>query len=227
MAVFALVPYLESVKEPIPNFIGVVRLNGQEVLRRNYTADPTTWQEKTVTLPASTLHAGVNQLTFSRGRGYRAVLLHHHLASGSTASRGREVGRGRYAADQTRVLQARRAAPPRDRFSTALASSPDDRFDTNDRVVVRLTLTSKQRLRYVLITDPFPAGLEPSARGDVGFMDWRCVVGGQRRARRSGQLLLGLAPGRHSHHRVHCHRPHPRATSTRPRPTASICISPK
>jgi uncharacterized protein YfaS (alpha-2-macroglobulin family) len=40
-------------------------------------------------------------------------------------------------------------------------------------VLVRLTITSKQRLRYALVEDPFPAGMEPSARGDVGLMDWR------------------------------------------------------
>jgi len=172
VALHALVDYLRTVQEPNPDYTAVVKVNGQPLLSRSFAGEPKTWQEIEIEVPAGTLHRGVNTVTFARvgaaGRLYYRANLRQQVAMKADE----ETASGAIFRVRREYFKLGRA-----KSQGGLAYGPamrsGDAFTGGERVLVRLTLTSSQRLRYVLIEDPFPAGLEPSARGDIGFMDWR------------------------------------------------------
>jgi len=149
-----------------------VEVNGKEVFRHTFTSDLKTWQESEFDVPAAALQQGANKVTFSRRAGTGRLYYRANLRQQVRMEEEEETARGE-------IFHVRReySKMGRGRSGGSLAygpaSKPGDVFDDGDRVLVRLTFNSSQRLRYVLIEDPLPAGLEPSARGDVGFMDWR------------------------------------------------------
>ncbi len=172
IALSALIDYLRSLDEPNPNYTAVVKLNGKEILRHTFSPDLKTWQEVTFEVPAAELHRGGNRLTFSRGTGsgrlyYRANLRQQVRMAEQTKAATGEVFQ--ITREYFKLARGRSAG----QLAYGPGSRPEDTFAADDRVLVRLTINSSQRLRYVLIEDPLPAGLEPNARGDVGFMDWR------------------------------------------------------
>ncbi len=172
IALSALVDYLRVLEEPNPDYTAVVRVNGEQVLRHTFSPDLSTWREVDVDLPADLLRYGANKVSFSVEDGSGRLYHRANLRQQVRMSEGERTARGD-------IFQVRREyfELGRGRSGGSLAygaaSKPGDTFDAADRVLVRLTFTSRQRLRYVLVEDPLPAGLEPSARGDVGFMDWR------------------------------------------------------
>jgi uncharacterized protein YfaS (alpha-2-macroglobulin family) len=172
IALYALVDYLRTVQEPNPDYTAVVKVNGRPLLSRGFAGEPKTWQEVEVEVPAGALRRGVNTVTFARvgpaGRLYYRANLRQQVAMKADE----ETASGaifRVRREYFKLGRAKSAGG----LAYGPALRPGDAFANGERVLVRLTLTSSQRLRYVLIEDPFPAGLEPSARGDVGFMDWR------------------------------------------------------
>ena len=172
IALSALVDYLRSLDEPNPDYTAVVKLNGKEILRHTFSPDLKTWQEVTFEVPAAELHRGGNQLTFSRGTGsgrlyYRANLHQQVRMTEQTKAATGDVFQ--ITREYFKLARGRSAG----QLAYGPGSRPEDTFAADDRVLVRLTINSAQRLRYVLIEDPLPAGLEPNARGDAGFMDWR------------------------------------------------------
>jgi uncharacterized protein YfaS (alpha-2-macroglobulin family) len=172
IALSALVDYLRRFDEPNPDYTAVVQVNGDTVTERSFGRDPKTWQEFEYRVAPSSLRKGANTVTFSRGPGRGRLYYRANLRQQVPMRERERTARGE-------VFQVRREylKLARGKSGGALAygpaGKPEDVFDAGDRVVVRLTLTSSQRLRYVVVEDPFPAGLEPSARGEVGFMDWR------------------------------------------------------
>ena len=172
IALFALADYLRGVEEPNPDYTAVVTLNGSEVLRHSFTRDPKTWRQATVSVPASLVEQGGNKLSLSCAEGAGRLYYGANLRQMVRIREGETTARGD-------VFQVRREyfKLARGTSGGALAYGPasraGDTFQDQVRVLVRLTIHSKQRLRYALVEDFFPAGLEPDARGDVGFMDWR------------------------------------------------------
>ncbi len=172
IALSALVDYLRGLDEPNPDYAAIVEVNGKEVFRHTFTSDLKTWQESEFDVPAAALQQGANKVTFSRRAGTGRLYYRANLRQQVRMEEEEETARGE-------IFHVRREyfKMGRGRSGGSLAygpaSKPGDVFDDGDRVLVRLTFNSSQRLRYVLIEDPLPAGLEPSARGDVGFMDWR------------------------------------------------------
>jgi uncharacterized protein YfaS (alpha-2-macroglobulin family) len=183
VALMALVEYLRGLREPNPNCTAAIAVNGKELLRREFTSDPKTWQEVSVPVPASLLGRGANSIEITRGPASGYGRLQPAAASGRLYYRadlrqqvqirpGESTARGEVFQVEREYLKLGRGKSG-DRLAYGPASRATDRFDAGERVLVRLTITSKQRLRYALVEDPFPAGMEPSARGDVGLMDWR------------------------------------------------------
>jgi len=172
IALSALVDYLRGLDEPNPNYTASVKLNGREVLRHTFSPDLKTWQEVTFEVPAAELHRGANKLTFSRGPGsgrlyYRANLRQQVRMTEQTKAATGDIFQ--ITREYFKLARGRSGG----QLAYGPASRAEDTFAADDRVLVRLTINSAQRLRYVLVEDPLPAGLEPNARGDVGFMDWR------------------------------------------------------
>lgn len=172
IALDALVDYLSGVQEPNPNYTAVVALNGTEVLRRQYTRDLKTWGEASADVPASLLRRGANGLTFSRGEGQGRLYYLVSLRQQVGIRRGEKTAAGDIVRVEREYRKLARGAS-HGGLAYGSAGRASDTFEANDRVVVRLIIHSSQRLRYALIEDYFPAGMEPDARGDVGFMDWR------------------------------------------------------
>ena len=178
IALSALVDYLRRLDEPNPSYTAVVTLNGKEILRQSFTPDPATWREVTVEVPASALSRGANKLIFARGDGdgriyYRADLRQQvRIREGEKTARGETFQMNR---EYFKLARGKSGSgfSAGDTLAYGPAAKPGDSFTEGERVLVRLTINSTQRLRYALIEDYFPAGLEPSARGDVGFYDWR------------------------------------------------------
>ncbi len=172
IALMALTGYLRGVDEPNPNCTAVITVNGKEVARQAFTSDLKTWREVSVSVPPSLLRRGANEIAIARGPGSGRLYYRAELRQQVRIREGERTARGD-------VFQIRREYLKLGRANSGggLAYGPairvSDTFSADDRVLVRLTITSKQRLRYALIEDPFAAGFEPSARGDVGFMDWR------------------------------------------------------
>jgi len=172
IALFALVEYLRGLDEPNPNYTAVVKVNGKEVSRKTFSPDLKTWAEAAIDVPASALHRGANRVVFSRGPGAGRLYYRANLRQQVRMREDEKTAFGD-------VLQVRRDYFKMGRMESGgtlaygPAARPADTFDDGERVLVRLTFNCTQRLRYVLIEDPLPAGLEPSARGDVGLMDWR------------------------------------------------------
>jgi hypothetical protein len=172
LSLFAIVEYLRGIDEPNPDYTAVVKVNGKPVLRRTFSGEPKSWQETEVEVPASILRRGVNAVTFARvgaaGRLYYRANLRQQVAmtekEQTAAGEVFRVRREYFRLGRAKTAGGRAYGP---------ALRPQDAFSDGERVLVRLTMNSSQRLRYVLIEDPFPAGLEPNARGEVGFIDWR------------------------------------------------------
>jgi uncharacterized protein YfaS (alpha-2-macroglobulin family) len=172
IALFSLVDYLRGIEEPNPDYTAVVTLNGTEVLRRGFTRDPKTWREVEASVPASLLSRGANRLAFSAADGAGRLYYGASLRQSVGIRKGEVTARGDVLRIEREYYQLARARSG-DTLAYGAASAPSEKFAENDRVLVRLIIHSSQRLRYALVEDFFPAGLEPDARGDVGFMDWR------------------------------------------------------
>ncbi|MFB3880300.1 MAG: alpha-2-macroglobulin [Armatimonadota bacterium] len=172
IALMALIEYLRGVHEPNANCTAVVSVNGKEVLRQGFTSDPKSWREVSVAVPPSLLRTGPNSIEIARGAGAGRLYYRAELRQQVRIREGEATAHGD-------VFQVKReySKLARGKSGGELAYGPasraTDTFSAAERVLVRLTINSKQRLRYALVEDPLPAGLEPSARGDVGFMDWR------------------------------------------------------
>jgi len=172
IALMALIEYLSGIKEPNPNCTAVIAVNGKEVLRQAFTSDLKTWREVTVTVPPSVLRRGANTIEVTRGPATGRLHYRANLRQQVQIREGERTARGDVFKVKREYLKMGRGTSGGE-LAYGPASRASDTFDAGDRVLVRLTITSKQRLRYALIEDPFPAGMEPSARGEVGFMDWR------------------------------------------------------
>ncbi len=172
IALSTLVDYLRGFEEPNPNYTAIVTLNGKEILRQTYASDPATWREVTVEVPASAVFRGANKLLFSRGEGEGRLYYRVAMRQQVAIREGERTARGETFQVSREYFKLARGKSG-EGFAYGPAAKAADTFNEGERVLVRLTITSTQRLRYSLVEDYFPAGLEPSARGDVGFHDWR------------------------------------------------------
>jgi hypothetical protein len=172
LALMALVEYLRELREPNPNCGAVITVNGKEVLHREFTTDPKTWREVSAIVPASLLRKGANTIEITRGPGAGRLYYRADLRQQVQIREGESTARGDVFQIKREYFKLGRGTAG-GRLGYGPASQASDSFDAGERVLVRLTIASKQRLRYALAEDPFPAGMEPSARGDVGFVDWR------------------------------------------------------
>jgi uncharacterized protein YfaS (alpha-2-macroglobulin family) len=172
IALSALVDYLRVYEEPNPDYTAVVRVNGEQTVRNRFSPELKTWREVEADVPADLLQTGANVVSFDLDEGAGRLYYRANLRQQVRMHEDEDTARGDIFHIRREYFKLGRAKSG-DSLAYGPASKPGETFANGERVLVRLTFTSSQRLRYMLIEDPLPAGLEPSARGDVGFMDWR------------------------------------------------------
>lgn len=172
VALAALVDYLAAnPSDAAPTGSLVVRVNGRMV--QTYALTPETANERELVLrvPASELRAGNNRITLERTGGtstvFYAATLRQTVALDpipALATDGLTVER-----EYRRVLPRKIGLD-----SWRLGTEPtNNRLAQNDRLRVRLTLTTTRDLSYVLIEDAFPSGCEVTERGsEYETVEW-------------------------------------------------------
>jgi len=172
IALMSLSEYLSGLHEPNPNCTAVISVNGKEVLRQAFTSDPKTWREVSVAVPSSALHGGANTIAISRGAGAGRLYYRADLRQQVRMREGEATARGDVFQVKREYFKLGRGKSG-GRLAYGPASRATDTFSAAERGRVGLTISSNQRHRESLFEEPHPAGVGPSARGDVGFMDWR------------------------------------------------------
>jgi hypothetical protein len=167
----ALADYLAG--ERASNLTGDVRvlLNGRLVQTYRLTPDQFGKPDFVLRLGGSTLRPGGNTVTIERGEGtsrvfYSAVLRQtiamDNIPALSTA--GMSVAR-----EYLRVLPKKVGQD-----TWTLQTEPTrGQLRQGDQILVRLTVKAPRDVAYVVLEDPFPAGLEPTDRGTADVDEWR------------------------------------------------------
>ena len=157
MVLSTLCDYLRIQPSQKPGGNVEITLNGKVEANYNMSASNLRETELYLSIPASQLHAGKNQLTLKRAGGnspvFYAVTLRQVIASENMAPlSGTELGVSRqylYLAPNGRTTPI-----------------PDNKMKSGEPILVRLTLIAHKDMTYVMVEDPFPAGCEVNARGD-------------------------------------------------------------
>jgi uncharacterized protein YfaS (alpha-2-macroglobulin family) len=139
------------------------RLNGKELRTFNLAG---TGESLSLTLPRSALQEGANQITLATAAPanafysweVRQTVPAQNLTSQNTP--GLTISRAYF-----------RQAPDRPGGWKASLQPAEGRLTGGDNVRVRLTITSKTALAYVLIEDNFVPGCEPTQRGSADVSD--------------------------------------------------------
>ncbi len=121
-------------------------------------------QQLVVQLPPGTFHSGSNQITFNRTGGSSAVYysVTTRQIEPSTPATGNVPGlviTRQYLRVVSSTVDGLNTAP----LSGAVSAGSIIR--------VHLVVKAPREMSYVVIEDPFPAGLEPDVRGDADVMD--------------------------------------------------------
>jgi uncharacterized protein YfaS (alpha-2-macroglobulin family) len=149
-----------------------------------------------LTLPASALRVGANELRIERtggnGRVFYTVQLRQVVGMEeipAASSQGIQV-----------VREYRRIVPKSvGAREWSLQTEPShNQLQQGDRVLVRLTITTMEPLAYLLIEDPFPAGFEVTERGSAEMDEWRYWwASTDVRDDRIAFFIRSLEPGAH------------------------------
>lgn len=148
-----------------------ISLNGHIVQTIGLTPDLLRPADTVVALPVSALRPGRNDLTLEQaggpGRVFYSVQFRQTVAMDeipAVGSAGLRVVR--------EYLRVRPERTGRDTWSLQARPS-GNQFEQGDRVMVRLTITTAEDLAYVVIEDPYPAGLEVTQRGSAEIDEWK------------------------------------------------------
>ncbi|MBI4280036.1 MAG: carboxypeptidase regulatory-like domain-containing protein [Armatimonadetes bacterium] len=147
-----------------------VRLNGQVVGTVRLTPEVIDRPDIVLTLPASALRAGQNNVSIERTEGSSRVFY--------TARLVQTVGAAEIPALSTEGITLRREylrIAPKKVGQDAWAlhtETTGNQLNRGDDILVRLTLETPRDLAYAVIEDPFPAGLEVTERGSTEVDAW-------------------------------------------------------
>jgi hypothetical protein len=189
-----LTDYLKSSGELKPDYRLTVLLNGKEVHSEAVSPGDALKEETVIRIPLRDL-AERNRLEVRKegdGTAYYSVRLTQELRTSSfkPESTVKDLALTR---EYFRLRSKRDAAG---RIITVPDDKPTRTFQVGDRIMVRLTIATRQRLEYLMLEDPLPAGCEVQERGDVDRYDWRYWWSDmEARDDRMAFFLRNLEPG--------------------------------
>jgi hypothetical protein len=147
-----------------------VLLNGRVVETVRLSPEMAGAPDRVLTLPASALRPGANELTVEPAGGAGRIFY--------TAQLRQVVGMEEIPAASSRGIHIEREylriKPKAVGTGTwSLQTEPTgNQLEQGDRVLVRLTIKTTEPLAYVLIEDPFPSGFEVTERGSAELDEW-------------------------------------------------------
>jgi len=167
---FALADYLKASGELKPDYRLTVLLNGKEIRSEVIGPQDALKEEAVIRVPLRDL-ADQNRLEIRKegdGAVYYSLRLWQELRSANfqAESSVKDLSLQR----EYFRLRSRRDATGR--IITVPDEKPTRSFQVGDRIMVRLTLASKQHLEYLMLEDPLPAGCEVQERGDIERYEW-------------------------------------------------------
>ncbi|MGV3722303.1 MAG: alpha-2-macroglobulin family protein [Actinomycetota bacterium] len=167
---FALPDYLKPPGELKPDYRLSVLLNGKELRSEVVSPQDALEEETVIRVPLRDL-ADRNRLEVRKeGDGvlYYSLRLTQELRTPSfkAESTVKDLSLTR---EYFRLRSKRDAVG---RIITVPEEKPTRSFQVGDRIMVRLTIATRQRLEYLMLEDPLPAGCEVQERGDVARYDW-------------------------------------------------------
>ncbi|HOM80492.1 MAG TPA: MG2 domain-containing protein [Armatimonadota bacterium] len=169
---FALVEYLEATGETAPAFTVTPAVNGQALEPVRFDARSLFQPEVTITLPASALRAGENQITLRKqgaGSLYYTVRAREFVTQEEIPVL---VGGAGIAVTRT-YHRLRSDRDPKDGTLRLMPSPrPVEHLRAGETYLSRLTIRSPRRYEHVVIEEPLPAGCEPLVRERTGEGEW-------------------------------------------------------
>jgi uncharacterized protein YfaS (alpha-2-macroglobulin family) len=166
---YALSAYLTAAHELQPDLNVRVLVNGQEALRRQFTAADVFQPEVQVPVPPEQVAAGATVVIEASGTGRLYYTATWTQAVGADLTVPVRSGSGLKVEREYRLV---RPTPGKPEQSRVAPGPPQTRFRPGDLIEVALTVRSARSFEHVLIEDPLPAGCEPQDRGHVDWDDW-------------------------------------------------------
>ena len=167
--IYALAPYLA--RELRPDETATVALNGEPVATQTFVPGDALQPDRVVDLPGSRLKRGANTINISRqgtGSVYYAITTRQTLRPRpGVLLTGTGIGM------RKAYYRVRTARDPETGFAVARpASQPATSFRSGEPLLVRLTITTPVALSFVMIEDPYPAGMQAADLGQVAPWAW-------------------------------------------------------
>ncbi|MHC4471527.1 MAG: MG2 domain-containing protein [Planctomycetota bacterium] len=160
-------------------------------------------QKRTILVDGARLRTGENRVKLVKrgpGRAFYTMLLDYHVAAEKIDAAGNLVQVGRRYAEYVSPVAAKEGREeirpgftivrPEARPKEARGATID-RAGSGDKFRVRLTLTARERLPYVIVEDPLPAGVEVVEGQSTGPFDWE-----ERRDERQVFFLTEVPKGK-------------------------------
>jgi uncharacterized protein YfaS (alpha-2-macroglobulin family) len=167
---FPLADYLKTSGELKPDYRLTVLLNGKELATDIVGPEDALKEETVIRVPLRDLtdHNRLELRKEGDGTLYYSLRLTQELRT--TSFKPESTVKDLSVSREYFRLRSRRDATGR--IITVPEEKPVRDFQVGDRIMVRLTIASKQRLEYLMLEDPLPAGCEVQERGEVDRYDW-------------------------------------------------------
>jgi uncharacterized protein YfaS (alpha-2-macroglobulin family) len=166
---YALSAYLTAVHELQPDLSVRVTVNGQETLRRHFTAADVFQPEVQVVVPPEQVATGAAVVIEANGTGRLYFTATWTQAVAADLTVPVRSGSGLKVEREYRLVRPTAGKPEQSRVAPG---NPQTRFRPGDLIEVALTVRSARAFDHVLIEDPLPAGCEPQDQGHVAWDDW-------------------------------------------------------